>query len=63
MPEPLLDDEDLGVLNDALQRLEDNEENLTRAEQAGIPTETIRARFEEDKTKIRRIKTAFFPGR
>lgn len=63
MPDPLLDDDDLVVLNDALQRLEDNEENLNRAEQAGMPTAEIRARFEEDKSKIRRIKTAFFPGR
>lgn len=63
MPEPLLDEEDLGVLNEALLRLEENEENLNRAEQAGIDTVAIRARFEEDKSKIRRIKTAFFPGR
>lgn len=63
MPDPLLDEEDLEVLNEALQRLEENEENLNRAEQAGIPTTEIRARFEEDKSKIRRIKTAFFPGR
>ncbi len=63
MPEPLLDDEDLAVLDEALQRLEENEENLTRAEQAGIDIGPIRARFEEDKAKIRRIKTAFFPGR
>lgn len=63
MPEPLLDEDDLAILNEALQRLEDNEENLTRAEQAGINTTAIRARFDEDKTKIRRIKTAFFPGR
>lgn len=62
MPEPLLDAEDLAVLNDALQRLEDNEENLNRAEQAGLDIGSIRARFEEDKSKIRRIKTAFFPG-
>lgn len=62
MPEPLLDNDDLVVLNDALQRLEDNEENLDRAQQAGIEVGPIRARFEEDKTKIRRIKTAFFPG-
>ena len=63
MPDALLDEEDLGVLNEALQRLEENEENLNRAEQAGIDTAAIRARFEEDKSKIRRIKTAFFPGR
>lgn len=62
MPEPLLDEDDLSVLNEALQRLEENEENLTRAEQAGIDIGSIRARFDEDKTKIRRIKTAFFPG-
>lgn len=62
MPDPLLDEEDLVVLNDALQRLEDNEENLNRAEQAGLDIGSIRARFDEDKLKIRRIKTAFFPG-
>ena len=63
MPEPLLDEQDLEVLNEALLRLEENEENLNRAEQAGIEIGPIRARFEEDKAKIRRIKTAFFPGR
>ena len=62
MPEPLLDSEDLEVLNEALQRLEDNEENLNRAEQAGINIADLRVRFDEDKAKIRRIKTAFFPG-
>lgn len=62
MPDALLDNDDLAVLNDALQRLEDNEENLTRAEQAGIDIGSIRARFDEDKQKIRRIKSAFFPG-
>lgn len=62
MAEPLLDQDDLAVLNEALQRIEENEENLNRAEQAGIDVVSIRARFEEDKTKIRRIKTAFFPG-
>ena len=63
MPEPLLDDEDLAVLNEALQRLDDNEENLNRAEQAGIDIAAVRVRFDDDKAKIRRIKTAFFPGR
>lgn len=63
MPEPLLDSEDLAVLNDALQRLEDNEENLQRAEQAGIDITAVKARFETDKAKIRQIKGAFFPGR
>lgn len=63
MPEPLLDEDDLGVLNEALQRLEENEENLTRAEQAGIDVSAIKVRFDSDKDKIRRIKTAFFPGR
>lgn len=63
MPEPLLDEEDLEVLNEALLRLEENEENLNRAEQAGIEIGAIRLRFEDDKAKIRRIKTAFFPGR
>ena len=63
MPDALLDEDDLAVLDEALQRLVDNEENLNRAEQAGIDVANVRARFEEDKQKIRRIKTAFFPGR
>ena len=62
MPEPLLDQEDLEVLNEALARLEDNEENLNRAQQAGIDIADLRVRFDDDKAKIRRIKTAFFPG-
>ncbi len=62
MPEPLLDDEDLSVLNEALQRLDDNEENLTRAEQAGIDIGPVKLRFDEDRRRIQRIKAAFFPG-
>jgi len=63
MSEPLLDEEDLSVLDEALQRLEENEENLARAEQAGIDISPVRQRFDASKAQIRRIKTAFFPGR
>lgn len=62
MPDPLLDSEDLSVLNEALQRLEENEENLIRAEQAGIDIAPVKKRFDVSRQQIQRIKAAFFPG-
>ncbi len=62
MPEPLLDTEDLDVLNAALDRLDDSEENITRAEQAGIDVTAVKERMNISRDQIRRIKTAFFPG-
>lgn len=63
MAEPLLDDGDLALLNEALARIDDNAENLARAEAAGIDITQTKARFLDSRTKILQIKNAFFPGR
>lgn len=63
MPEPLLDEDDFTILNEALDRIEDNKENIVRAKQAGFDVDVVEKRLEDSETKIRRIKTAFFPNR
>lgn len=62
MPEPILDNEDLETIDGALQEIEDLQENLVRAEQAGIDVSRQRQRLENDRSQLRAIRQAFFPG-
>jgi len=59
----LLDDDDLANINLALDKAEEVEEDLLRAEQAGLDVTNQRARFEADRAKLRSVKSAFFPNR
>ena len=62
MTQPLLDAEDQASLVAALERLEGQEENLLRAEQAEIDVKLPRERMEVTKRKIRLLLGAFFPN-
>lgn len=58
----ILDETDLKNLNDALAMAVTAEEDLTRAEQAGIDVAGPRERLTATTAKIRKVKSAFFPN-
>lgn len=53
---------DLDDLNRSLKRLEDAEQLIVKAQQAGIDVEAFRTRARETQASILKIKQAFFPG-
>lgn len=62
MVQPILDDEDREAIDKALEMSVDAEENITRAEQAGIDVSGPRERLTDTAARLRKIRTAFFPG-
>lgn len=63
MTTPLLDDEDLTNIDQALQMAETAEADLVRAEQAGLDIGLVRTRLDATKERLKRIRGAFFPNR
>ena len=63
MTTPLLDDEDLTNIDEALRLAESAEDDLRKAEQAGLDIVGQRTRLAETKARLAKIKGAFFPNR
>lgn len=59
---PILDDEDLNTINEALGVIDDTEEDVNRAELAGIDVTEIKRRREAAKNKLLAMRRAFFPN-
>lgn len=53
---------DLDDINRALTRLDDADDLIQKASQAGIDVEPFRARARENKDRLLKIKQSFFPG-
>jgi len=60
--EPLLSEIDKVALQDAILAANSVEEDLIRAEQAGIDLSAQRQRLEQGRQKARQILQAFFPN-
>ncbi len=60
--EPLTET-DLADIDRALARLEDAENLIAKAQQAGIDVDPFRVRARESKDRLLKIKQSFFPGR
>lgn len=58
-----LSETDLEDIKRALARLEDAENLIAKAQQAGIDVEPFRVRSRDTKDRLLKIKQAFFPGR
>lgn len=58
-----LTEADMLDINRALARLDDAENLIQKAQQAGIDVEPFRVRSRETKDRLLKIKQAFFPGR
>lgn len=58
-----LTEADLEQINTALGRSREAEGIIARARQAGIDVTDLERRNTEARERLRRIKTAFFPGR
>lgn len=54
--------EDLNNINEALQMLKDNEEEIIKAEQAGIDMADQKEQSKLLKDRLTMIKRSFFPG-
>lgn len=63
MPQELLDEEDLQAIDNALEEVDELQEQLDRAEQAGLDVSQMRERATQARTRLRSIRQAFFPGR
>lgn len=63
MVTPLLDDEDLTNIDEAIRMAGDAEIDLERAERAGLDISAQRQRLADTKERLRRIRGAFFPNR
>ncbi len=61
--QPLLNEEDLATINQALEAILDIEENVARSEQAGLDMAAQKNRINETKQGLTLVKQAFFPGR
>ena len=61
MPVPLTDS-DLEDIKTGLAALQDVDEQLTKAELAGIDVKTQRAQADAAKKRLQGIKDAYFPG-
>ncbi len=59
--EPLTET-DLADINRALERLEDSERLIAKAQIAGIDVTPFRDRSRDTKDRLLKIKQAFFPG-
>lgn len=57
-----LTEADLADINRALSRLDDAENLIAKAQQAGIDVEPFRQASRENKDRLLKIKQAFFPG-
>lgn len=58
----LLDDDDKKTIDSLLEAAPELEAELNRAKLAGLDVSEIEDRFKASTTKIRGIKTAFFPN-
>lgn len=63
MVTPLLTDDDLVNIDEALVMADSVEEDFLRAEQAGLDVTANRTRLEDTRKRLRQIKAAFFPNR
>jgi len=63
MSAQILTEEHFSDINLALQALDSINEVFTRAKQAGIDLSAQEAQATDARTKLTRIKNAFFPGR
>ena len=62
MVQPILDETDLESINEALELAVRVEEDITRAEQAGIDVTGAKERLAATTARLHKIKTAFFPN-
>jgi hypothetical protein len=63
MSNNVLKETDLKSINEALKVLDQTDELLTRAEQAGIDVASQRSDSTSQRTRLQKLKQAFFPGR
>lgn len=61
--EPLLNEQDLQSIDLALVAIVDVEENVARAELAGLDMTRQKMQINETKQRLTLVKQAFFPGR
>ena len=57
----ILDESDLANLNEALEMAEGVQEEILRAEQAGINVSAAKERIDATTKRIRLVKSTFFP--
>ncbi len=58
-----LDENDLEVINQALENADALAEDILRAKEAGIDVASDEERLAADRERLRRVKQSFFPGR
>lgn len=60
---PVLDEDDLQRINDALAQIEDVQDVLLRAKEAQIDVSREESELQQLRQRLLAIKRAFFPGR
>tara|TARA_Y100000310_G_C20513456_1_gene730012 strand:+ start:854 stop:1045 length:192 start_codon:yes stop_codon:yes gene_type:complete len=62
MTTEILTQENLTQINESLEAIQDLEENLKRAEVAGLDVASQRSRLDATRDQLIRIKQAYFPN-
>lgn len=62
MPEPVLKENDLEAIKANLADLDEAENQIRLAEQAGIDVSTFKAQLRDQRQQLNRIRSAYFPG-